>query len=53
MSTFASTRARDGSLDPEAVGTRTLALTRAEEPALVLDAALGPPDLTLASPLVS
>lgn len=40
ITTFASTRARDGSLDPEAVGSRTLAVTRSEEAVLVLAAAL-------------
>jgi len=45
ISTFASTRVRDGNFDPEAVGSRTLAVTRPEEPALGPAAALAPPDL--------
>src|SRR6266498_4928076 len=45
ISTFASTRVRDGNFDPEAVGSRTLAVTRPEEPSLGPAAALAPPDL--------
>src|SRR6266704_931909 len=43
ISTFASTRVRDGNFDPDAVGSRTLAVTRPEKPALGPPAAPAPP----------
>ena len=44
ISTFTSTRVRDGSFDPEAVGSRTLALTCVDAARFGPAAALARPD---------